>query len=234
MSRAITAAAWGHKDGGNKKLNLSWETPSRLGGILKCLRGNIKPLQTHSTCSTLLPLFFQFSSLSSLHLLACFSSIPNYLNYISFLLHAPLSVSPLVPLFPLSFCQTKPPDSQESSTSRTFVLKHFINLAADGPGALAFPISWCLWNKICVKYIWFDWGVFTCFPNSPYGLWVQTNIVSMCVSLCVYMLYCMCVLPDDAWLDLKYSPIICSGMSSPEMEKSVRGRWETEMKGEGE
>lgn len=96
--------------------------------------------------------------------------------------------------------QTKSLDSQVNSTSRTFVLKHFINLAADGLGALACPICWCLWNKICVKYIWFDWGVFTCFPNSPYGLWVQTNIVSKCASLFVYMLPCMCVLPDDAWL----------------------------------
>lgn len=71
--------------------------------------------------------------------------------------------------------------------------KNFINLAALELAAPALPICCCLWNKICVKYIWFDWGVFTCFPNSHYGLWVQANIVSMCVSPCVYMLHCMCV-----------------------------------------
>lgn len=161
----------------------------------------------------LLPLFFQFllchvSKIISTATCPLFFLISNwlYLYYISisvsslsFLLHALLHFSTCAS-FLSSVKQTKPSDSQVNSTSRTFVLKYFINLAADRVGALAFPICWCLWNKICVKYIWFDRGVFTCFPNSHHGLWVQANIVSTCVSLCVSMLHCMCVLPDDAWL----------------------------------
>lgn len=135
-----------------------------------------------------LPLFFLISNWFYLH------HVSISVSSLSFLLHALLLFSTCASFFPSAFVkQTKSSDSQEKSTSRTFVLKHFINLAADGLGALAFPICWCLRNKICVKYIWFDWGVFTCFPNSHHGLWVQANIVSMCVCLSVSMCCTVCV-----------------------------------------
>lgn len=115
-----------------------------------------------------------------------------YSNFVLFLVHLPHAWSVVchASLFPLSFCQqTKPLGSQVNSKfSQTLVLKNFINLAVDGLEALAFLICWCIWNKICVKYIWFDWGAFTCFPTSHWGFWIQAHIV-----LCVYMCESLCV-----------------------------------------
>lgn len=63
-------------------------------------------------------------------------------------------------------------------------------------------ICWCLWNKICMKYIWFDWGVFICFPNSHNGLYVQANIVTMCVSVCVCCTVCVCCQTMHDWSEM--------------------------------
>lgn len=114
----------------------------------------------------------------------------------------------------------------------TFVLKNYINSALAGLGAEASSICWCLWNKICMKYIWVDWGVFTCFSNSRYSLWVQGNKVSVCVSLSVCkctVCVCVCVAGDDAWL--AWNPIICSGMFKPkDGEEMQRDGWEEDEK----
>lgn len=53
---------------------------------------------------------------------------------------------------------------------------------------------------------------------SQQSLWfVGSNKYCECVSLCVCMLYCMWCVARRCMTDLKYSPIICSGMSGPEM-----------------
>lgn len=124
----------------------------------------------------------------------------------------------------LSFCQTNKASRfpSELHFSKLLFSKSFINLAADGLGGPGLPPSAGVYG---IRYAWntFDLteGFSHVFPTVTKVcgfkqiLWVCARLLvctSCAVSVCVRAAR-RCV------TDLKYSPIICRGMWSPEMER---------------
>lgn len=99
--------------------------------------------------------------------------------------------------------QTKSLDSQMNSTSLTFVLKHFINLAADGLG----PWSALSAGVYGIRYAWntFDLteGFSHVFPTAPMVCaFKQILWVSVCLSLCTCLTVSMCWQMMHDWPEL--------------------------------
>lgn len=196
----VTVAVRGHDDGGNTKLNLSRATPSRFGGILKGLKGNIKPLQTHSTCSlcstvitTLLPIS-PLSKIISTSSGLCFPLLLTTWATSPFCCMLSPPFLHLCLLFPSAFVK---------QSSRIPKRAQLLELLFSNTLLIWLQTGWGPWPSLSagvygIRYAWntFDLteGFSHVFPTVPMVCgFKQILWVCVCLCVCVYAALYVCV-----------------------------------------